>query len=188
MWIGTRLLSARMRWGFEPRLCWASVWEAIQRSRLREMVVECWELAPRGPWSLSAVLSPFICSGSDRCLSAGNSSLRRLDVGGVRFSIPPLGSCFDKNCVEQVAPNGVQGNYRNLTHDELHHQRRRRSYASKDSEAALKKRLTPMDAMERNRARDMWRPWTRRMNQPKFAGNVAARMLFTWLFFRVRKW
>ena len=62
--------------------------------------------------------------------------------------LPPMGSSFEKYCVERRAPADTEGNYENLTHDELHHLCSQCGYALEDSSAALQTRSNAMDAIE----------------------------------------
>ena len=66
-----------------------------------------------------------------------------------------MGSPFDQNCVERVAPADTRGHYENLTYDELRRPRCKRVYAQKDSKAASQTRLNAKNAIERKRARHM---------------------------------
>ena len=64
--------------------------------------------------------------------------------------LPPQGSSFDMNCVRQEGRH-----LDNLMYDMLRQLRCERGYARKDSKAALKTRLSAMDATGRKRARGM---------------------------------
>ena len=62
---------------------------------------------------------------------------------------PPVGSPFDKNCPQLPGPGETQGDRDHLTHDERHQLWRRPGFARQGREAALKTRLSTMDAVER---------------------------------------
>ena len=65
---------------------------------------------------------------------------------------------------------GAEGGNDRLTYDELHQLRRRRGYARKNSKAVLKMRLSPMDTMDRKRARDVAAPMDTSEGPPEVWG------------------
>ena len=69
--------------------------------------------------------------------------------------IPPGKSPPEKNCAQLLGPLGAEGDYDHLSCGELHNVRRRRGYARKNPKAALETRLAAMDAVGRNRNREM---------------------------------
>ena len=59
----------------------------------------------------------------------------------------PIGSSFDKNCVDLVAAADSRGGGGNLTYDKLRRLCTQRGYARKASKAALETQLCTMDAI-----------------------------------------